>query len=334
MFQPHFGQVGFIGFKYTVDSVGVSLSGFPDILFRMKLAVLFGLGLFLLPGLFMVGIGSRNVWRGVASSHWPEATGDVAESGAQKNVEFRYRVGGQEYSTDLIQFGQTSGSSDSSEAQLRRMRYRAGSAVQVRYHPKDPSIAAVEPGFHSDSLWLPGAGLAFVLPAILFGLVALGSDGSFLGYGLAVFALIFVLIGLPMLTAGSMNLWRAYVSQQWPIAAGVILSGKPSSGNVEVEPGEEEAAGGSRLVYRYEVAGRKRYSDVRVFGQAPDSTDSEGRYPYGKKVQVAYCPTDPDLAVLEPGVTNDVYYLPGAGAAFFLFGLAAFFFGIPALRGK
>lgn len=52
-----------------------SLSGFPDILLRMKLAVLLGLGLFLLPGLFMVGVGSRNVWRGVASSHWPEATG-------------------------------------------------------------------------------------------------------------------------------------------------------------------------------------------------------------------------------------------------------------------
>ena len=72
-----------------------------------------------------------------------------------------------------------------------------------------------------------------------------------------------------------------------------------------------------------EVAGRKRYSNVRVFGQTPDSSDSAGRFAYGKKVQVAYCPTDPDLAVLEPGVTNDAYYLPAGGVAFF--------FGIPAL---
>ncbi len=72
-----------------------------------------------------------------------------------------------------------------------------------------------------------------------------------------------------------------------------------------------------------EVAGRKQYSNVRVFGQTPDSSDSAGRFAYGKKVQVAYCPTDPDLAVLEPGITNDAYYLPAGGAAFF--------FGIPAL---
>ena len=82
------------------------------------------------------------------------------------------------------------------------------------------------------------------------------------------------------------------------------------------------------------MAGRKRHSNVRVFGQTPDSSDSAGRFAYGKKVQVAYCPTDPDLAVLEPGVTNDAYYLPAAEAAFLLFGLAAFFFGIPALTRK
>ncbi len=68
--------------------------------------------------------------------------------------------------------------------------------------------------------------------------------------------------------------------------------------------------------------GRKRYSNVGVFGQTPDSSDSAGRFAYGKKVQVAYCPTDPDLAVLEPGVTNDAYYLP-AGGAVFLFGIPA-----------
>ncbi len=68
--------------------------------------------------------------------------------------------------------------------------------------------------------------------------------------------------------------------------------------------------------------GRKRYSNVGVFGQTPDSSDSAGRFAYGKKVQVAYCPTDPDLAVFELGMTDDAYYLP-AGGAVFLFGIPA-----------
>lgn len=299
----------------------------------MKLAVLFGLGLFLLPGLFMVVAGSRNVWRGVASAQWPAAEGVVAESSLETGVVFRYRVNGVDFSTDVIQFGQTPGSNDSSNAELLRLRYRRGAAVPVRYDATNPSIAAVEPGFHSDSLWLPGAGLAFVLPALLFCLLGRGTDRSFPAYGLAVFALIFMLIGLPMLAAGSLHLWHANASRRWPVAEGIILSGRPySSGKVEAEAGEEEAARGRQLIYRYEVAGRKRYSDVRVFGQTPDSSTGAGQFPYGTKVRVAYCAADPDLAVLEPGITNDAYYLPGAGAAFFLFGLAAFFFGIPALR--
>ncbi len=259
--------------------------------------------------------------------------GGVAESSLESGVVFRYRVNGIDYSTDVIQFGETRESDDSSEAELLRLRYRAGSAIPIRHDAGDPSIAVVEPGFHAGSLWLPGAGLAFVLPAILFGLLARGSDGSFPVYGLEVFALIFMLIGLPMLAAGSLHLWRANASRQWPVAEGVILSGKQySSGKVEAEPGEEEAARGRRLIYRYEVAGRRRYADVRVFGQTPDSSTGAGRFPYGAKVHVTYCPTDPDLAALEPGITQEAFYLPGAGAAFFLFGLAAYFFGIPALR--
>ena len=78
---------------------------------------------------------------------------------------------------------------------------------------------------------------------MLFGITALGSDGSFVGYGMTLFTLIFALIGFPMLTAGPLNLWRAYASKQWPVATGMVLSGKQSSGNVEAEAG-------SRSVYR------------------------------------------------------------------------------------
>jgi len=300
----------------------------------MKLAVLLGLGFFLVPGLLMMGFGSRNVWRGVASSHWPTAVGVVTSSSTTEGVAFRYAVNGQGYSTNLIRFGQTQGSSDSSEAQLQRLRYPAGSTVPVHADPSDPTIAVVEPGFHSDALWLPGAGLAFALSAILFGFMALGPEANFATYGIGVFALIFVLIGLPMLAAGSLNLWRAHASRGWPVAPGVVLSGSGQLDKLEAVPGDEETTQGRGLIYRYEVGGRKRYSDVVVFGQTPDSGEGGSRFPYGAKVQVAYNPSDPELAVLEPGITNDAYFLPGAGAAFLLFGLAAFFFGIPALSGK
>ncbi|MEP6537709.1 MAG: DUF3592 domain-containing protein [Bryobacteraceae bacterium] len=301
----------------------------------MKLAVLLGLGFFLVPGVLMMGIGSRNIWRGVSSSHWPEVKGVVTSSTNAAGVAVRYVMNGQEYSSGVIQFGQTSGSSDSAEAELLRLRYPAGSAVTLHVHPKDPSLAVVEPGFHSDSLWLPGAGLLFALSAILFGFMALGPERNFLGYGMGAFALIFVLIGLPMFAAGSLNLWRASVSRDWPVAPGVILSGKAHlDENVEVVPGEEEAAYGRGLVYRYEVAGKKWYSDIVAFGQTPDSSAGGDRFPYGAKVRVAYSPGNPGIAVLEPGITNSTYLLPGAGAAFLLFGLAVFFVAIPALSGK
>jgi len=39
----------------------------------------------------------------------------------------------------------------------------------------------------------------------------------------------------------------------------------------------------------------------------------------------------PELAVLQPGIDSEAFWLPGAGAAFLLFGLAVFILGIPAL---
>jgi hypothetical protein len=79
----------------------------------------------------------------------------------------QYEVAGKQYSTNLIHFGQTLGSGDASEAELQRLRYPVGGEVSVSYHPSQPWIAAARPGLHAEAFWLPGAGLAFLLPAAL-----------------------------------------------------------------------------------------------------------------------------------------------------------------------
>jgi hypothetical protein len=47
----------------------------------------------------------------------------------------------------------------------------------------------------------------------------------------------------------------------------------------------------------------------------------------GKEVTVHYSPLNPNLGVLEPGIDREALWLPGAGAAFLLFGLAVFIWG-------
>jgi hypothetical protein len=314
-----------------------------------------------LAALLLIGLGIRNVGRGIASSGWPTAAAEVVASEMTEsvsvdkksrtssniysaNIVFRYAVNGKEYTTDLIQFGQTVGSGDSSEAELRRMRYPEGAELTVRYNPNDPSMAVAQPGYHPDSLWLPGAGLAFLLPIVMFYLLYRGSSGGADGmmYGITMFVVIFVLIGLAMLAGGLSRLWHAYQSEKWPSTAGVIIYGKQSASTTATEMSDGEmvrsTSHGTHLVYRFEVGGHKHYSNVRVFGQLAGSDadwadDIAERYPVGKAVQVTYSPANPDLAVLEPGINTEAYYLPGAGAAFLLFGLAVYFFGIPALKG-
>ena len=78
--------------------------------------------------------------------------------------------------------------------------------------------------------------------------------------------------------------------------------------------------------------GKRHYSNTRRFG-ALSGADSEwaneiaDKYPQGLKLPVRYHPDDPNLAVIETGISSEAYWLPGAGAAFFLFGVAAAVFG-------
>lgn len=323
------------------------------------LLVVGGASIFLLLGGFIFAIGARNVGRALASPNWPRTPGKVSASETTAststdsktrvssktyaaNIAFQYEVNGRQYTADILHFGQTVGSGDSSDAELRHVRYPIDAAVTVSYHPKDPSIATVEPGFDPDVLWLPGAGLAFFVPGIMCIVLYYGMSrgNGMLGPGLGIFAGIFGAIGLSLLTAGLVNLWRAHLSETWPQAPGVITYGRVDESESVTEDSDgnrtRSSTSGARLIYRYEVGGKQRYSNVRRFGQLAGSSgdwasEIAERYPRGKAVQVWYSPQNPDLAALEPGIAQEALWLPGAGAAFLLFGLAVFIWGIPAL---
>ena len=153
----------------------------------MKLTVIgvaIAIGLVGAFGLYLLGLGLRNVGRAAASSHWPRTAAKVVRSETRKQRDIdrktgavsviysadtviQYEVAGKQYSTNLIHFGQTLGSGDASEAELQRLRYPVDGEASVSYDPSQPWIAAARPGLHAEAFWLPGAGLAFLLPAAL-----------------------------------------------------------------------------------------------------------------------------------------------------------------------
>ena len=324
-----------------------------------RIIVVAAISVLIVFGLAILGIGLRNVWRAFASPRWPSVRGAVLESSTSKSVTrdretgansasyqaqitFGYQVNGKSYTTDTIHFGQTVGSGDSSDAELRHRRYPVGAQVSISYHPGDPSIATLKPGLYPDVFWIPGAGLAFALPCMAALLFFLSTEMKVPGFaiGLGLFATIFCLVGAVMLAGGLVRLWHAYASQNWPVTSGAIVyqqqDGSTSVTRSDDGATERATSYGTNLVFQYEVGGAIHFANTRRFGQlagaGKDWADEIAeRYPKGAQVKVAYCPSDPDLAVLEPGINREAYWLPGAGAAFLLFGLAVLRWGVPAL---
>ena len=308
------------------------------------------LGLFIAGGLYFFYLGLKNIMLALASREWPAVTGVVKESRTEQSsardsktgttstthsarLNFAYEVGGREYGTGTVFFGQTEGSGDSSEAELLRLTYPEGASVEVFYDPSNPAVAAVKPGMYADALWLPGAGLGFALPGAMFLIMYFSTAHRMGGLGLGVylFAAIFGMVGVAMLAAGGRNMWLAHVSQSWPLADGeIVYSTGESSDSVSTdEEGTRTRSTtyATRLVYKYEAGGMTRYGNVRRFGQL-SGADKEWaaeiaeNYPKGRKVRVAYGPADADLSALEPGVFSDAYWIPCIGLAVLLFALA------------
>jgi hypothetical protein len=308
----------------------------------VRVAIIAIMGLVICFALYLTGRGVVNVWRGFASARWPRTQGIVTAANESVSVDrdrhatttfyaanttIRYSVQGKDYTTNLIHFGQTFGSSDPSEAAMQLLRYPVDAMVSVSYNPDDPSMGVSKPGIHADAFWLVGAGLAFLLPSIM-GLAVLPGifgrgDAEFSGFGAGmgtaagIFAAIFCISGILALSYGSQNLWNAHASQSWPTAPGTVVSATISENRVHIaaEAGNrnqatEEPVGSTFIfafVYAYDVDGATHYGNLRRFGGYAGAGEdwasrAARRYPVGSKVAVAFHPGDPDLAVVEPGI--------------------------------
>ena len=280
------------------------------------------IGLIVFCGLYVLLKGVRNVQMAMASAKWPKTAGVVVYSKTTRDATpqtrrtkysvifstktiIRYKVNGQEYTTDVLHFGQTLGSGDKSEATLLHMRYPEGQEVMVSYNPGNPAIAVMKPGLHSEAFWLPGAGLAILLPAVLLLIIgptvlrgiaqddqafanavqsAIESGGRqempmppppdsggdvAMAVAAAVFGALACGLGVLALTAGAQRYWHGAASEGWPTAPGVVVFAASGRGESDENATNDtsDPTYYARFVYEYEVAGTKHFNNVRRFAQ-------------------------------------------------------------------
>ncbi len=309
------------------------------------IAAIFGALFMAVPGGIILWMGLRNVWHGLASSRWPAAPGIVLHAGMTESqtkgtifysakLAFRYQVNGRDYTTETVQFGRAVGSGDSSNEAIVMMRYPPGTKVTVFHHPHDLALATVKPGVHTDVVWYLCGGAILILFGVFIVLVYLFSerDVNLTPFIAGFFWIVFMLFGVAMLAPGLRNLWYAHASQGWPITHGIVVYAEKEAARWVIHDSRGRAGQltmqGAPLAYEYEVNGTRYFSNVRHFGQFIKSSSQDWaeailqRYPSGAGVPVSYCPADPDLAAVEPGINSECYFLPGAGLAFLLFGTA------------
>jgi hypothetical protein len=148
-----------------------------------------------------------------------------------------------------------------------------------------------------------------------------------LAMGVSVMGGLFLGLGVLAMTVGLQTLWQGWASQSWPGTEGVVIFN--ASGAALDETGreiwEEVADRGSerQFIYQYEVAGTTHLNNLQRFASTEEGRGS-GHFPKGAKVKVHYFPTDPDVAVLEPGTSGNLFTFPVIGACLMLFSLGLF----------
>jgi hypothetical protein len=146
-------------------------------------AIFFGLA-----GLLTTWITLSNLRQAVAARGWPVTRGRIVRSVVQQKwlsasatrgapvrtyqalVEYHYRVGGREYAGRRLRFG-AAVSTDEATAEAEAARFPVGGDVDVRYDPRMPDSAVLEPVVAFKPLTV-------LLIAVFFGLAVYFSVGG------------------------------------------------------------------------------------------------------------------------------------------------------------
>lgn len=120
----------------------------------------------------------RNIGIGYASNAWPSVEGQILSSAIrlvkprrsasywQPTIRYRYRVDGREYVGERWRV-YPNNTVDTPFARQFTTRYAPGTIVMVRYDPRDPTVAALEPGVVTRTDHL-GAAAGWLVTVTLF----------------------------------------------------------------------------------------------------------------------------------------------------------------------
>jgi hypothetical protein len=279
-------------------------------LFRLRIPRSRDQWILLLLGVAATVAGGVPLLQGINSLRWSKADGVITYSAHKAqyrrsalDIRYRYMAGGRSYDGDRYRFrflflpAQMRGR----DVQVIVGRYPAGERVQV----------AVNPGNPSDSVLVPGPDSGTIIPLLLgflllvFGLGDVRKDGAIHKldylpepvrprYRLAI-TLAVIAVGLLLL--GGVSIYQGISSETWPTVEGRIFYSHARSGrNAE-----------TLLWYEYYVENQRHLAqNYRNGGNGTPfrsvAEDAAKRYPEGLKVTVYYNPSNPDEALLEPGV--------------------------------
>ncbi len=119
-----------------------------------------------------------------ASANWPSVQGQITQSvieesrdedGTSYGAEIRYEyvVNDQQYTGDVVNFGEYSGNYSHAEEIVNR--YTVGQSVPVYYDPAEVTTAVLEPGVSTSSYFVLAMGLCFASVSFIFGPIMLFS---------------------------------------------------------------------------------------------------------------------------------------------------------------
>lgn len=131
---------------------------------------------------------------------------------------------------------------------------------------------------------------------------------------LSLIALVSLVLGPGFLFLGLRAYLISHGSEQWPQAAGTVIHSQ-----IGESPMVEERFPLFSVKYEFFVGGR-RYESSRIYFQTNTGeshlypVEASSRYPLGKAVTVYYKPGEPEVAVLIPGVSRNIWGLLVLGA--------------------